>query len=245
VLIEHGDPSLAVSGVARPLVAFQLYEGGRTAFVGSDETWRWRAWNEKAYDQFWLQLLRSLSEGRLRGGARRHLVLTDKEVYDLGDAVRVSIFAQDEEYRPLAAPSLTAGLQSAGEAPREIELRADPQQAGWFRGIFVPNGVGAHELRLAGETHKTIQVQVPELELQEPELDAAALSELARASGGSVAMAAGIADYASIPDRIPDRSRLVVHREDPRLLWDNALTLAIVVGLLTVEWIGRKISRLP
>jgi hypothetical protein len=240
VLLEHSDPRLASQGVRRPLLAYQFYEGGRSVFMGFDECWRWRSLSEEIYDQFWMQLVRSLSEGRLQGD-RRNLVLTDRESYPLGEVVRVSALLRDENYRPSAAPSVEAEVLGAeGEAAR-LTLEKDPTQEGWFRGILMPSGVGRLRIRVSG-AEKAIHVELPDVEYEDPRLDLQTLESIARLSGGSVIGADG---FGALPDRIPDASQRVVKADEPRPLWDSALTLALVVALLTAEWILRKWSRLP
>ena len=244
VLLRHSDPSLAQRGVGRPLLATQFYEGGRSLYLGFDETWRWRSLNEELYDQFWMQMMRSLTEGRLLGD-RRKLVLTDRNDYGLGDVVRISALVQDREYQPSTEESVEVEVRTPEGTTRAVTLERDPSQAGWFRGVYMPATVGVHEVKIEGGTAKSVQVEIPDVEFEDPRLDPVTLRDLAEVTGGSVTLPGDLASYVEIPDRIPDRRRRVVLTDEPRPLWDNALTLGLVVMLLTLEWIGRKWSRLP
>lgn len=246
VLFVHPDPALARDGEPRPIVAAQLYEGGRVMFCGLDSTWRWRATAEEVYDRFWIQSVRFLTEGRLLGD-RRRLIQTDRESYDLGEAVRVSAYLTDEAFRPVDAEEQVLAVDGPGGSSAELRLGKDPAAPGWYRGIHMPRVLGQHRLRLAGASAgekpvaKVISVDPPAIELETPRLDEESLRELAELTGGSYAP---LAEIASVPARIPDRRQTVVTTDEPIPLWDNALSMGILAGLLALEWVLRKVSRL-
>ena len=51
-----------------PLVAIQHYGRGRTAFVGFDDSWRWRhVIGDRYFYKFWRQGISWLRKGRLLG----------------------------------------------------------------------------------------------------------------------------------------------------------------------------------
>ena len=50
----------------------------------------------------------------------------------------------------------------------------------------------------------------------------------------------GSGQIAELAAAIPDRSKVVEVRTPPQPIWDNELVLALLVGLLTTEWILRK-----
>jgi hypothetical protein len=241
VLFVHPDPALARDGQPRPLVATQFYQGGRVAWCGIDSTWMWRATAEEVYDRFWIQLVRYLTEGRL-GGDRRRLVQTDRETYELGDALRIAVLVEDENYRPVEAPEQALLVETPGGAQEELRLEKDAVSPGWFRGIYVPHALGAYKLRIAGGPEKSIRVEAPALEFEEPRLDEDALRQLAERTGGSYVP---LAEIRSVSGRIPDRRQTVVTTDEPILLWDNWLSLGLLAGFLAIEWILRKVSRLP
>lgn len=61
VLAEHPTDATG-DGAHVPLVAFGGQGGGRTAFFGIDDTWRWRSNPGDLFVKFWLAALRSLAE---------------------------------------------------------------------------------------------------------------------------------------------------------------------------------------
>lgn len=239
VLFVHPNPALSREGEPLPLVAVQFYGGGRTAWCGIDATWRWRATAEEVYDRFWIQTVRYLTEGRLLGD-RRRIVETDRESYELGETCRISALIQDETYRPIEAEEVPLRVEAPGGEESEVRLRKDPSAPGWFRGTFAPRRVGRHTFRLDG-AERSVPVEPPAVEFAAPRLDEAALEELAQLTGGTYRP---LAEVASLPEAVPDRRQVVVTTDEPIPLWDNWTSLGLIAGLLTIEWILRKIHRL-
>ncbi len=177
---------------------------------------------------------------RLSGGKQK-LLQTDSEVYDLGDIVRVSALLLDENYKPIEIESQPVTIEHKDGTTFEPELKPDATAAGWYRSVFVPHALGEFHLRLPDGTETTIRVQQPDLEFEEPRLDEVSLRKLAEDTGGTYSK---IWEAAPIPERIPDRQQTVVAIDEPIPLWDNALVMALLVGILTLEWILRKLNRL-
>jgi len=240
VLLTHSGPARRTADGQEPILTWQYYSGGRAIFLGSDETWRWRSTTEEIYDQFWMQTVRYLTEGRLQGGKKRLLQL-DQEKYELGDVVRVSALVQDDSFRPSEADHQVAVIETPDIEETELRLEKDPTAPGWFRGIFVPRKIGTYRVRLPDGSEALAQVRAPEIEFQEPHLDESSLRELAETTRGKYVR---LWEAASIPDEIPDRRQTVVTTDEPIPLWDNWFSLSLLAGLLTIEWILRKLVRL-
>ena len=240
VLFEHPDPSRRRDGAAPPVVAAQMYGGGRVLFSGIDSTWRWRSTAEEVYDQFWIQSIRYLTESRLMGDRRRH-IQTDREAYELGSPVRISVRLEDENFQPVTDETHPAIVQSPDDTEVTVTLRQDPVAPGWFRGVHIPRSLGDHTVRLPEGESKPFTVDPPALEFQDSKLDEAVLNGLANTTGGSYST---LAAFASVPERIVDERQTIVTSDDPIPLWDNPLCLGLLVALLTLEWILRKLNRL-
>ncbi|HLU48189.1 MAG TPA: hypothetical protein VK116_08895, partial [Planctomycetota bacterium] len=240
VLLGHGDPRRSVDGEPTPLLAWQYYEGGRVMFLGFDETWRWRSTTLEIYDQFWIQTVRYLTETRLLGG-RRQLLQTENDVYDLGDIISVSALVLDDGYQPLESETVLATVTDPKGEVTELRLQRDAAAPGWFRSDYTPREVGEYLLRLESGAELPVRVQVPDLEFQEARLDEAALRELAERTGGAYRP---IWSALEVPSLIPDRRQTVITQDEPIPLWDNWLSLSLLAGLLTIEWILRKWNRL-
>jgi hypothetical protein len=240
VLFRYSDPSRRVAGKDQPLLAWQYFAGGRTIFLGSDETWRWRVSTDEIYDQFWMQTIRHLTEARLAGG-RRSVLQSDRKAYDFGDTVRISALLQDENFQPLEDEIQALSVEGPEGETQELRLEKDSSAPGWYRGIFIPRHLGTYKLRLANGTTANLQVEPPEIEFRQPELDEQSLGQLASITGGSYNP---IWATGSIPGQIDQKPEIIQSKDEPITLWDNWLSLCILAGLLTLEWVFRKLAQL-
>ena len=247
VLFVHSDPARVTDQGPEPVLAWQFYEGGRTLFLTSDETYQWRSTTEEIYEQFWMQTVRYLTEARLTGGKRR-VLQTDREAYDLGEAVRISALLQDERFRPLDEESVMLISTDPEALQTEVLLERDDSSPGWFRGVYVPRGLGEHTLRLDDGTSHALRVEPPDIEFQDPRLDEATLRSLAsytpRGGQRSAGSYSRLWEADAVPDRIPSVSQTVTTTDEPIPLWDNWFSLTLLALLLTAEWVLRKLCRL-
>lgn len=266
-LMRHSNPRMANAFGQQVVFATQFVGAGRTAFLGFDTTHRWRRFDEKLFNRFWIQTLRYLVEGKLMGGRARGSVTTPKQQYDLGESVVITARALDESYNPLQLPALElkavpaskraepGASEDASPAPAEdftsISLMPIPGREGFYQGRFVPRRTGAYHLRIelpAGTTgralvEREILVTQPDIELRHPAMQRSRLQQLvAEAGEGQYCEPDEAIGLAAL---IPDRSRTPPPiRERPRPLWDNRYVLMALVGFLTVEWILRKKAKL-
>jgi len=255
VLMRHSNPAMSNAFGPHVLYATQFVGAGRTAFLGFDSTWRWRRGTEAWFNRFWIQTLRYLVEGKLLGGRARGLILTEKEAYETGDSVVVTVRALDDRFQPLLLPELDLWVEPTGatedetrsdDGERVVQLSPMLGREGYYQGRFVAREAGALQLRLrlpdAREAVlKEIAVARPNLEMRDTAMHRDLLRDLAEASGGRYLE---IDEAGMLGELIPDRSTTIRIRERPRPLWDNRYVLMLLVGLLTIEWILRKRARL-
>ncbi|MBI4718629.1 MAG: VWA domain-containing protein [Planctomycetes bacterium] len=250
VLMRHGDPRMRNNYGGHVLAAVQFVGAGRTGFLAIDGTYRWRRYGEELFDRFWVQWVRYLAEGRLLGGTRRGVLLTERDECALGEAVQVSARLLDERFEPLRSESVAAVYEIEGER-REVLLTAQRDRRGWFEGPFVPQRTGAYRIsvRLPGpagddrqELTRRIRVSRPNLEILRPQMDRAALTALAGGSLGGRYFEMN--EVQRIPALIPDLHEELPIRSRPISLWDRAATLAFLGMLLCAEWLVRKLNKL-
>src|SRR5262249_12816011 len=118
-LMRHSNPRMANAFGPHVLFATQYVGAGRSAFLGINTTWRWRGSDERVFNRFWTQSLRFLVEGKLMGGRRGATITTDREQYDVGESVVVTVRALDPKFEPLEMPQLDMQISTAqlGAAP--------------------------------------------------------------------------------------------------------------------------------
>lgn len=266
-LLRHSNPRMANAFGQQVLFATQFVGAGRTAFLGFDTTHRWRRFDEKLFNRFWIQTLRYLVEGKLMGGRARGSVTTPKQQYDLGESVVITARALDEGFNPLQLPALELKaipaskrvegdtVDTSSDSPPEeytnVSLMPIPGREGFYQGRFVPRRTGAYHLRMelaAGLTGRTliereILVTQPDIELRHPAMQRSRLQQLVTEAGEG--QYCDVDEAMGLAGLIPDRSRTPPPiRERPRPLWDNRYVLMALVGFLTVEWILRKKAKL-
>jgi hypothetical protein len=249
VLLRHGDPRMQNTYGPHVLLATQYVGAGRTAFLAMDGTWRWRAHSVAAFDKFWIQMLRYLVEGKLAGGNRRGMLVTEAETHQLGEVVRISARLFDPAFRPLTDESVE-GEYRLGDDRGKFTLQRLADRPGWYEGRLVPGRTGSCELILPipGEAltsepaRREIQIVRPNVEILEPQLNRDVLVGLAEQSAGGRYY--DLSEAGALPGNIPDRHESTTIRSRPVPLWDDAWMLVALVVLLATEWTMRKIFKL-
>ena len=215
VLLEHSNPHLATEMGPRPLLVTGQYGPGRSAYAGFQSTWRWRRRSERYFQNFWIQTVRYLVQGRLIRGRTRGRVLTNRDLYSVGDRVSVSTRLYDTAYRPLDRPTVKARLIGPREASEEITLRTVPDSPGEYQASTTATYMGLNEIEIIlqnkdGEPVKVqrqFTVEMPDVESADPRMNVSLLKKIARRSGGKYFP---MNKTAEIPDAIPDRREITV-----------------------------------
>ena len=249
VLAQHPSAS-GPDGRPAPLVVAGRYGAGRTVFDAMDETWRWRYYTgENVFDTFWVQQLRFLARGR-KLGQRRLTLAVNRPTYELGEQVGVELRVLDPQLSPQLPDRLNVEVRGEdGSAVATVPLvrRGGGAEADRFTGTFPAGKIGNFGVVLLPVTadDKTltapVSVRVPQLELDRPTVDMAALQRLAGDTGGKLFDLSDAA--AGLPQTIKSAERRIPVITD-RPLWDAPLALALLALLVTMEWVGRKAAGL-
>ena len=247
VLIEHTDPGLKSGEAGMPLLVEGQFGAGRVIWMGFSETWRWRRAGEEPFNRFWIQAVRELAAGRLLRGKSHGQISTDRDIYSMGETVRVTGRLFDAAYRPLVAPLVKVRVASGDGAPgQDIELIPMPGRDGVYGGSFTTRSLGPNEIQMAtaeisGAASERLTcsflVELPNVEFADPQLNRGLLQLLAATSGGACLNLDRLAD---LPSRIPDCRESLVIQSKPIELWDTRRVLWLLVILLGIEWALRK-----
>ena len=237
---EYGQPVLLAS---------QYYGSGRCLFVGTTEFWRMRRMSEEYYDRLWTRLIREVGQARLRRGSSRAILMPGRKRYHLGETVRVEARLFDPQFQPLALEQVPLEVIDPNGRPLipSRTLLADPRRPGQYTGDFRVTTAGTWKMELQVPDSREVQtesieVQVPQLESDHPELNAGLLTEIVRDTGGrylSLEESPG-----ELPGMLPSRGREFPVEERLQTLWDRDWLLYLLVALLSVEWLTRKLHRL-
>jgi len=242
VLAVHDD--VANESGRIPLLVTRSFGAGKVLYMATDGAWRWRKGVEDKYHyRFWGQVVRWMAYRRSMAKGERMRLLYTPEQPQTGQVVAIDANVGDAAGEPLQAGSVTVTVTAPSGATETVRLAAPGEQGAWgvFSGNWTPREPGSHALVLAcAETGDRLEAAVFVQGAAGEEIGARArpevLEEIARLTQGSVTIPAESADLlstlAKLPENPPD-----IRRER---LWAHPLTLAVLVGLLGLFWVGRK-----
>jgi hypothetical protein len=232
------------------LLASQFFGAGRVLYLGSAELWRLRSLEEEYYDRLWIKMLREVGQGRLLRGTNRGILLLEKTQYPLGATVQVRTRLLDPQFKEYQADRVTLEVYDPTGKPLTppVTLLADKTRPGHFGGSFVAALPGNYKLELpipesTDQLKGSISVRLPNLEFDHPEQNEQLLRALGRKETGGLYVKLDEA-AAQLPLLLPDRTTERIEYDFPRPLWDRKWVMYLLVGLLSAEWLTRKLLKL-
>jgi len=247
VLSRHGDPRMRNAFGRHVLFAIHRYGPGHAAFLGFDSM------HEEYFDGFWARLIDRVGRSKALGGRYPFTLTADKSVYRTGDRVTIHARSADANETSSAVLDLRGEVEVAGQAAIPLDLEPMADQPGVARASFTPNETGAYSVRVlpgnvaahGGDSSVrpatlNFRVESADSELDRPKLDRALLEDLAGASDGAVF---ALAEYERVPEAfdIVQVYRTLEYRDE---MWDAPIVFGVLMGLLTLEWLLRKRSRM-
>ncbi|WP_166826263.1 VWA domain-containing protein [Thalassoroseus pseudoceratinae] len=235
------------------LLASQIYGTGRTMYLGSAETWRLREMSVDYHERLWTKMIREVGQGRRSRGSSPVTLLPEKREVMLGETVVVRAILLDNRSGDLV-PSTAESVTLRLIAPNGEEVFPEPVlypsgvQPGEFVGDFRATTPGRYTLKLpvpgteSQFREETVEVVFPGLEDINPEQNVRLLTEVARQTGGEYFSISEAAE--KLPPQLTDQSRTVPRHQRIETLWDRQWVLYLLVGLLSMEWLTRKLLRL-
>jgi len=243
VLLVDPDPARESRFGKMPVVAYQQYGLGQVMYVGTDNTWRWRKnAGDIYYTTLWGQIAQRVSLQRFLGGSARTQLTTDRQNYLTGD--RISIYARlyGVGFEPVQEPAVKGfyGLKNAQGPHPEVSLRPIPEQPGLYRAEFVAPAPGNYQFWVEQDpdTRLDFNVTEPKFELGETAMNAPLLQEIASATGGAFFREE---DLYKLPETIRLKSERVRSPLEVEL-WASPFYFLLLLGVVTVEWVLRKMS---
>jgi hypothetical protein len=258
---KPGASALATSheGDDSAVIAAMPYGLGKTLWVGTDSTWRWRyRVGDALHHRFWGQVVRWASSGKL--GAGNRLVRFGPSATRARSGEGIKIQARIAETVPGVGPDFLVAARvlktGSKEASAIVPLRPVPGRARLFEGIAPALSEGTYAIHLdapalanapgadaAGPIGEATLTVAPRETSERIELAASrdALDRLAAATGGRVFT---IDDAASLPPLLQSKIQTTTRTEETPL-WDHPAGLFLFFGIVGVEWILRKRLGLP
>ncbi len=226
------------------LIVLQRYGRGQVLYHGFEQSWTWRKRVEDRYfGRYWSQAVRALARSRSPGSDATAELTTDRRIYEPGDAVRVRLRRTDTgtDFTPA-----TVTVESMAGRRQSATLSARPGYERVQEAVFRDLPLGDYRAFLSDPTGgptlaTTFRIEAAERELRERKIDRLELERAARISHGEFVM---FDAAASLPDRIPRGKPVRLTESRPLPLWSRPEIVALLVALLSLEWVLRKRWRL-
>jgi len=237
-LAEH-PTDLGPDDHKSPILVIGSYGTGRTIFSAIDDSWRWRFYTgESIFNTYWVQQLRYLARGR-KIGQRRMTFTADRDSYELGKQVTIQLQALSPDLiQQLSSPiSVQISDDATGQSVRRLDLQRQDPTSPVYTGSFTADQIGQYTVKLPHLTSEdptlSFKVAAPAMELRDPRVDKSFLSRLGTEPPVSLTEAeAKLLNIRSAARIIP------IDTTQP--LWNAPLIMFVFVGLITLEWIVRK-----
>jgi hypothetical protein len=242
VVFTEGDGSREVS----PLFVKRPFGAGRIMYCAGDETWRWRFKNADAYHQrFWNQVANSLIEEPFAIHGDYLSLDTDSVTYQPNEQARLRVRLRDTEGAAVLEASADALLWNHGKLIATIQLVADENESGVFRGQTPPLPAGDYEVSVqaAGFSSEALAARVPiavylpaEDELKLLRRNDELLNAVALVSDGAYVREE---QYQKLAEQLrPLSTGRVIETET--VLWQSYWWFCAVLSVLGIEWLLRK-----
>ncbi len=225
-----------------PAIVLGRYGAGRTMFSAIQDTWRWRAYHgAPIYKSYWLETVRTLARSRLFGRHRAVVLRSSGRRALVGQSVPVTLHVNRMSLLSSLPHQLQLSVHGPGGA-MQVPMLSDPNNPGVYRSLVHIWAAGDYRFALKpGQLAVTsptlnISAEAPETEFLNPRADIPAMAHLAAAADGKMVLPA---TFEKAGDVIPDRSveSLLIHSHQ---IWNKPWALALLIILLTAEWLLRK-----
>lgn len=243
------DP-LSRTEAGQPIVlASQRYGQGVTMYLGSPEIWRLRSIDEDDYDRFWIKLARMVTEGRSKRGLQRAMLVLDGSEAGVGQTVPLRARVLTAAFEPLENDTVTVEVYDPRGRPviPAPVLTKDRNRPSEFTGDLRVTMPGKYRLELpvpdsSDTVGGEIVVTLPRLEMEMLRQDVSTLEAMVAETGGG-RMSLGEAPE-TLPDLLTNKGQTFVLDQQIAELWDRRWVMFLLIGLLSLEWLSRKLMKL-
>jgi hypothetical protein len=266
VYARFSDPDTASGDGTLPVyLASQNYGAGRVFFQASGEMWRVREVDDTFFEKYYTKLIRWVSHGRLLRDSSRGVLLVDKERLMTGEHVEVRAILQDPQRKPLDVEEVVATVvdqQNPGES-KTLKLRkvVGGARPGMYSAQFTAVRAGDYRIDLPVPggledeiLSREVRVRVPQLEVEKPQRNDELLQTVALNTGGLYYLGAhtpmvrnNVGTGEPVFDVIEARDQETFLPGTPDIQFEELLRtwlLGLIVGVLCLEWLVRRLSKL-
>jgi uncharacterized membrane protein len=263
------DPGSQSTYGPRLLLAAQSVGKGRSMAFTSDTTRTWgkdfeTTWGEpinpslplseqncdsRYFRQFWVNAVRWLAAGRL-SRTNNPVTLELSQSYCLpGERVTTSVRVCNPELKPIAVAEVTLLFATPDRTNAAGKAMFDRTRQCYVTELIAPTN-GAFTViaratlagRLLGDDRQLLVCETGDREMSDLRAQPDLMAEIARLSGGQAIKPSRRGSVNLSAWFNPPAEITIEHRRTP--LWDRFLWLAVLLGLLSAEWVGRRLAGL-
>ncbi len=234
-----------------PLLLERSFGRGRVMSLAVDSTWRWwLAGHAEIHKRFWRQLVFWVANQETTLAGTVSLILPQRR-FPQEDNVKFQISARLSNGETLLPPekntpseSWRVQLQRPDGSWTEMELSADRNgvkgeiPAQLPPGDYMLHASVTHQGQKIGESKCRFQIYRHDMELDRAQAEPELLASLALSTGGELVPPEKLAELWKQLEE--SREELKIERRIRLPLWDRWWWLALLIGLLTLEWFLRK-----
>ena len=204
--------------------------------------------DDQSHETLWRQVLRWLAVS----SPERINIDFDREYYNVGDEVNVTVVALNDQYEPDNDATLWMQTETPGEQITDTPMEWDIEEEGVYRANFTVEEEGVFNLlvdvasaaadaELESSEKRAAFVVTPSLrKFNNAGMDAGLLGRISQESGGSYFE---LSDVDGLADRV-EFTPNAYSREVEIDLWDKPWLLALLISLLCIDWATRRLKGL-
>ena len=237
----------------RVLLAVQHYGKGRSMAFMPDTTAGWgkdfeehfgEGGDNRYFKKFWKNAVRWLAAYRIHVPNQLVTIQTDQNLYERGEPARIEVSVLDAEYQPSRDAEVELEIKFPDGEVLRRRLAPDLQHDGQYPWDVPTRISGEYELSVRARDAKGLidddraafEVQSSSKEFRNYALNRSLLTALSAQTHGKYY------SLDQLPDLLPDliktnRKTLQTEISD---LWEHPLIYALLLVLLSTEWIARK-----
>lgn len=243
VLAVHAADKNAYGRI--PLIVTQSYGNGKVLFMGTDSAWRWRRGVEDKYHyRFWSQVARWMSYQRNMAAGERIRLIPNPERPRLGDTLTVTAMVSDKQGAPLQNGEVFLDITAPEGTTSRVQMENMDHTWGSFTASVKINRPGKWTLTASSSDQPDKAVILPIITMNETlekigqPINTALMEEMTSITRGRMVKAEEIQqlirEIKDLPVPPPMEKRI--------LIWCHPYTLAALLVLLSLFWIGRKLN---
>jgi hypothetical protein len=228
-----------------PAIVFRPAAAGAVLYLSTDELWRWRYQVADLYHQrLWMQIAAWIAAPPFQIETPRLSIGSDRLRYRVGDQAEIRVRLRSASGAIITDANPQAFLSRDGETLGTIELTADPNHAGIYRGLTPRLKEGDFQIAIAeNPTAPRSELRLnlrasdrADQELAQLTLNTSLLQTLAQTTGGVFLRESQASELPSLLKRA-DRKQTSIRET---LLWSSWWWFGTLLALLTTEWLLRK-----